>query len=449
MWACVECGHIEHKWVGSCPTCGAWNTFSEEIAIDPKEEARFGIPKVTARPRRVTEIEEKEAERMSTNYAELDALLGKGLVKGSLTLVGGEPGIGKSTLMLQLAHRFAEQGLVVLYICGEESAEQTTMRARRLNALNPNIYLLSETVFANIKREIDGINPDVLILDSVQIVYKAEIPSAPGSVTQVREVAMEAMQIAKGKGITTFLIGHVTKSGELAGPRVLEHIVDTVLEFEGDRSHGYRMVRSQKNRFGPTDEVALFEMKETGLKEVVNPSEVFLQERMRGVSGSCVIPTVEGTRSMLVELQALVARSTYATAARRTTGVDAKRLTLLLAVLEKRMGYQLQTYDVFVSIAGGLKIYEPAVDLAAVIAITSSFLNKPIPDNVVVMGEVGLNGEVRSIPRAETRIKEAINMGFSRCILAKKNLRGIGKEIQSKITLHGIDRVEEAVELLF
>lgn len=445
LWACTSCGHIENKWVGCCSMCKEWNTFEEETPF-PVEETRYAGRPMPVKPVRIEEVDITSAPRMHTGFEEMDRLLGGGLVQGSLCLLGGEPGIGKSTLLLQLAGRLAAQGLVILYVCGEESAEQTSLRARRIGVGNASIYLLPETIFSSIRKQIDIIKPDILIIDSVQIVYKSELPSSPGSVTQVREIAMEAMQISKGLGITTFLIGHVTKGGELAGPRVLEHIVDTVLEFEGDRTQGYRMIRSHKNRFGPTDDVALFQMEEKGLREITNPSEALLHERILGVSGSVIIPTVEGTRALLVEVQALASSSAFTNSSRRSTGIDPKRLGLLLAVLEKRMGYQMHATDVFVSVAGGLRIYEPATDLGIVLAIASSFLNKVIPPDCVVVGEVGLNGEVRSVPRIESRIKEAINMGFKRCILAKKNLKGVSTAIREKITLFPIERVEEAIE---
>ncbi len=448
LWACTNCGHSENKWVGCCPTCKEWNTFEEEASLSD-DTSRYSGTLTHAKPIKIGDVEISTAPRISTGFEEVNRLLGGGLIQGSLTLLGGEPGIGKSTLLLQLSGQLAAQGLVVLYVCGEESAEQTSLRAQRIGVGNTSIYLLPETMFSAIKKHIDSIKPDVLIVDSVQIVYKPELPSSPGSVSQVREISMEAMQIAKGLGITTFLIGHVTKGGELAGPRVLEHIVDTVLEFEGDRTQGYRMIRSHKNRFGPTDDVALFQMEEKGLIEVKNPSEALLHERIHGVSGSVIIPTIEGTRALLVEVQALASSSAFTNSSRRSTGIDAKRLGLLLAVLEKRMGFQMHTTDVFVSVAGGLRINEPAVDLGVILAIASSFLNKVIPSDVVVIGEVGLNGEVRSVPRIESRIKEALNMGFKRCILAKKNMKGVSTTLQDKIRLHPIERVETAIEVAF
>jgi DNA repair protein RadA/Sms len=448
VWVCNECGNKQFKWTGSCNICKSWNTLAEELEA-PKKEGRFeSKPPRSVKPVLIEDVDTANFKRIQTGYRELDRLMGGGIVEGSLNLLGGEPGIGKSTMLLQLSKCFADQGLTVLYVCGEESAEQTSLRAKRLGIKSDKIYLYSETLFSQIRAQIDQIHPDVLIVDSVQIVYKGELPSAPGSVTQVREIAMECMHLSKGNGITTFMIGHVTKSGDIAGPRVLEHIVDSVLEFEGDRQHGYRLMRSVKNRFGPTDDVALFQMNETGLSEILNPSLTFLEERMTGSPGSVIIPTIEGTRALLIEVQALVAPSSFASPSRRSTGLDPKRLSLLLAVLEKRMGYQLHALDVFVSIAGGMKITEPAIDLGTIIAIASCYCNKPIPSDTVVMGEVGLGGEVRSIPRIESRIKEAINLGFKRIILSSKNLKGLNKKLTEKITLQGVSHVEEAIKTL-
>ncbi len=445
VWMCNDCGNEHIKWAGSCSACKAWNTL-----VEMKETVQRFSAQKTQRPvpKRVLDVEASEGERIQSGMAEFDRLMGQGLVMGSLTLIGGDPGIGKSTMMLQLANRLAEQGLTVLYICGEESAAQTSMRARRIKATSEKLFLLSETQFSNIHAQIDKLNPEVLIIDSVQIVYKDDIPSAPGSVTQVKEVALECMHLSKGRGITTFLIGHVTKSGEIAGPRVLEHLVDTALYFEGDRQHGYRLLRSIKNRFGPTDDVAIFQMCEEGLREVPNPSAVFLEERNQGSAGCSIIPTVEGARAFLVEVQALVAPSSYSTSSRRCTGLDQNRLALLLAVLEKRMGYKLHALDVFVSVAGGMKIKEPAVDLGILLAIASSFCNQPVHHETAVVGEIGLSGEVRSVPRIETRIKEAINMGFSTLVLPAKNLKGLSEKLTSKIALRGIDVVEDAIHLL-
>lgn len=448
LWSCTDCGHRQTKWTGSCSVCQKWNTFEQEIEIEDKGKRFESAGGESAKPMRVKEITITEFRRISTKISEFDRLLGGGIVNGSLTLIGGDPGIGKSTLMLQLAQNLAEQGLTVLYICGEESVEQTSLRASRLGAADENLYLLSETLFSNIKAQVEKLKPDVMIVDSIQILYKSELPSAPGSVSQVRELAMEFMHIAKGMGIATYLIGHVTKSGEIAGPRVLEHIVDTVLDFEGDKQHGYRLLRSIKNRFGPTDDIALFQMGGKGLSEVSNPSVIFLEERQREIPGSVIIPTVEGSRALLIEVQALVAASAFSTSTRKSTGLDQNRMALLLAVLEKKMGYQMYNRDVFVSIAGGLKIVEPAIDLGVLLAIGSSFCNRPIDPETVVLGEVGLGGEVRGVPRIETRIREAIHMGFKRCLLPRRNLKGLDPDLRQKISLTGVDNVEEAIREL-
>ncbi len=447
-WVCEDCGQSHFKWAGSCSRCAKWNTLHEEVESVAKDIRFEAKPLKATKPVRIKDIDVNSITRIKTGFEGLDHIMGGGLVSGSLNLIGGEPGIGKSTLMLQLASLLARQGLCILYVCGEESAEQTSLRAKRLGIEDDRILLYSETLFSNIKLQIDQIKPDILIIDSVQIVYKQDIPSSPGSVTQVREITMECMHLSKGHNITTFLIGHVTKSGEIAGPRVLEHMVDAVYEFEGDRQHGYRLVRSQKNRFGPTEEVAIFQMKQQGLQEVLNPSENFLQERSLGSVGSVIIPTIEGSRAILVEVQSLVAKSSYATSTRRSTGLDPKRLTLLLAVLEKKMGYQLHQSDVFVSIAGGMKITEPAIDLGIILSIASSFCSKAIDPNVIVIGEVGLGGEVRSVPRIESRLKEAIHMGFTRCFLSKKALKSLPKKLFEKIQIIGVNVVEEVLYAL-
>lgn len=449
LWSCAECGHRQAKWTGNCSVCQKWNTFEQEIEIQDKGKRFESLKKDSAKPMRVKEISTHEFQRISTKMPEFDRLLGGGIVSGSLTLIGGDPGIGKSTLMLQLAQALASQGLTILYICGEESVEQTSLRANRLGVSDDRLYLLSETLFSNIQAQIDHLKPDAMIVDSIQILYKSELPSAPGSVSQVRELATEFMHLAKGSGIATFLIGHVTKSGEIAGPRVLEHIVDTVLDFEGDRQHGYRLLRSVKNRFGPTDDIALFQMGSEGLSEVSNPSIIFLEERLKEIAGSVIIPTVEGSRALLIEVQALVGPSAFSTSTRKSTGLDTNRLALLLAVLEKKMGYQLHHSDVFVSVAGGLKIFEPAVDLGVLMAIGSSFCNRPIDPDTVVLGEVGLGGEVRGVPRIENRIREAIHMGFRRCLCPKRNLKGISPDLSQKIAFVGVETVEDAIyELL-
>ncbi|MFI0435460.1 MAG: DNA repair protein RadA [Parachlamydiaceae bacterium] len=445
VWYCSECGQKQLKWIGQCPSCSQWNTFQEEIDISSTSRRFEAQPTHSSRPIRINEVKLHEMPRILTHIGEYDRLIGGGIVSGSLTLVGGDPGIGKSTLLLQLSHSLAKQGLVVLYVCGEESVEQTSLRAHRLDIQSDNLLLLCETNFSVIKNHIDQLNPDILIIDSIQIVYKNEITSAPGSVSQVRECTAEFMHLAKGRKIATFLIGHVTKSGDIAGPRVLEHLVDTVLYFEGDKQHNYRMIRVVKNRFGPTDEIAVFQMKHTGLEEVPNPSEIFLEERRKEISGSVIIPTLEGSRPILVEVQALVTETVFSNPSRRCTGIDQNRLALLLAVLEKRMGYQLYRCDVFVSVAGGLRIIEPAIDLGILLAAASSMQNRILDAETIIVGEVGLGGEVRSVQRIESRLKEAINMGFQRCIIPKRNIKGISEDLLKKINIHGVEFVEEAV----
>ncbi len=448
VWFCSECGHKQIKWTGQCSECGQWNTLHEELETVGASK-RFEAQRTSnARPLRIKEVQIGECRRVCTLIPEFDRLVGGGIVPGSLTLVGGEPGIGKSTLLLQLSQAFAKQGLVVLYVCGEESVEQTSMRAARLSIDADNLFLLNETNFSLIKTQIDAVNPDILIVDSIQIVYKPEISSAPGSVSQVRETCTEFMHLAKGHGISTFLIGHVTKSGEIAGPRVLEHLVDTVLYFEGDKQQNYRMIRVVKNRFGPTDEIAVFQMQSKGLTEVPNPSQIFLEERMKDIAGSVVIPTIEGTRPILIEAQALVTDTVFSTPSRRCAGLDQNRLALLLAVLEKRMGYQLHRCDVFVSIAGGMRVLETGADLGILSAVASSMRNRKIPPETLVVGEVGLGGEVRSVQRMESRIKEAVNMGFKQCIIPKRNLKGIPEEMRQKIQIISVEYVDEAVKAL-
>ncbi|MCH9612953.1 MAG: DNA repair protein RadA [Chlamydiia bacterium] len=448
VWVCNQCGAQEYKWAGACSACKSWDSL-EEMQIAPESKSRVENPMSgNAKPVLLHEVEEASHTRTHIGYRDFNRLMGSGVVRGSLNLIGGDPGIGKSTLMLQLSKEFAEQGLTVLYISGEESAQQTSLRAQRLGVKSDRIYIYSETDFSQVKHHVSKLQPDVLIVDSIQIVYKPDLSSLPGSVTQVKEIALECMHMAKGMNITTFIIGHVTKSGELAGPRVLEHIVDTVLDFEGDKHQGYRMVRASKNRFGPTDEVAIFQMNEEGLHEVLNPSMAFLQERSHQSTGSVIVPTLEGTRSILVEVQALVSPSSFSTSSRKCMGIDQTRLTMLLAVLEKRGGYNFGNMDVFVSVAGGMRVVEPAIDLGVVMAMASSFSNKPVDPNTLIVGEVGLGGELRSVTRVENRIKESIHMGFTTCILPKKNLKGLSKSVQTNIKLIGVERIDEAINLL-
>lgn len=445
-WLCQECGLVQKKWSGQCHACHQWNTFKEfkESKVSERFQAKASEG---AKAYKLSEVENVGYERIRTSYPEFDRVMGGGVVKGSLSLLGGVPGIGKSTLLLQLSSAFASQGLSVLYVCGEESVQQTSLRAKRLGVSSDRLYLLNETEMSKIKIQIDQIKPDILILDSAQILYKEELPSAPGSVTQVKEIAMESMHLAKGSNITTFLIGHVTKSGDLAGPKVLEHIVDTVLDFEGDRHHGYRMVRASKNRFGPTDEIAVFQMQSRGLSEVQNPSLLFLEERRKDTPGSIITAALEGSRAMLLELQSLVTKSYYPTPSRRATGVDMNRLVLMLAVLEKKMRFPLYSYDVFVSVVGGMKMQEPSLDLALILAITSSYHGLSIDEKTLVFGEVGLNGEVRSVSHIEARIKEAKHMGFQTVIMPKQNAKELTDKLRHSLSIFPVDKVEDAIAI--
>jgi len=448
LWACKECGHMQVKWTGSCSACQKWNTFEEEIPVE-ETAGRFAVesPK-KIKPLRISEVRNMPLCRFLTGMKEFDRLLGGGVVPGSLALVAGDPGIGKSTLLLQIAESLASQNKTVLYVSGEESVEQTALRAKRLGVKSENLYILSDTQYSSIKAQIEILKPSVLIVDSIQILYKQEIASAPGSVSQVRELAMEFMHLSKRLNIATFLVGHVTKSGEIAGPRVLEHLVDLVLDFEGDRLQGYRILRAVKNRFGPTEDIVLFQMGVTGLVEIENPSHFFLQERQKESAGSVIVPSLEGSRAVLIEAQSLVAPSPFPTASRKSTGIDSNRLSLLLAVLEKKAGYQLHNCDVFVSIAGGVKIYEPAVDLGLIMAVLSSFTNSVIDSDTVIFGEVGLGGEIRSVAKAETRVKEAAHLGFKRCIIPKKNFEGLSSEIKRKVEIYSVSTIEEAINVL-
>lgn len=400
------------------------------------------------KPVKIGEVEIAEDVRIPSEFSELNRALGGGVVQGSFILLAGNPGIGKSTIMLQLCAHFCRAGKKILYVSGEESLGQTSLRAERLG-VSGEIYLYAETELGQITAQIEQMQPDILIIDSIQILFQEDVASLPGSVTQIREVAMRLMRLAKSKHISTFVIGHVTKSGEIAGPKILEHMVDVVLDFEGDRDLGYRLIRCKKNRFGPTDEVAIFEMTAKGLLEIHNPSNLFLQERVGQVTGSCIIATLEGSRALLLEVQSLVATSAYASATRRSTGFDPNRILLLLAVLEKKLGYQMQGLDVFVCIIGGLKVIEPAADLGIVFAITSAFSNKPLSSNLCVFGEVGLSGEIRSVSKIEARVKEAIHMGFKQVVMPKKNLNKLSSSIKKKIECVGFDKVKDAIEFYF
>jgi DNA repair protein RadA/Sms len=445
-WFCSSCGHKQLRWAGQCPGCTEWNTLTEEFET-PQHSAKITLQplKPKSGPVALKDIVLGKTARTSSGLSEFDRCVGGGIVAGSLILIGGDPGIGKSTISLQIAASFALQGQLVLYVCGEESLEQTSMRAKRLGISADNVLFLNETDTSIISRYIENLKPALVVIDSIQIMYKPEISSAPGTVSQVRECASTFMQIAKSRDVSILLIGHVTKSGDIAGPRVLEHLVDTVLYFEGDKELQFRLLRVFKNRFGPTDEIAVFQMSANGLTEIKNPSQLFLEERMRGATGSCIIPTVEGSRPILVEVQALVTDSFYPQPSRRASGIDSNRLALLIAVLEKRARFKLHGSDIFVSVTGGIRVNEPASDLGVMLAMASSFSNRCLDPDTLVIGEVGLGGEVRGVSRIEGRIKEGLQMGFTRCIVPKKN---VPSTQQSGMKIVGVSWIDEAIDEL-
>jgi len=431
--------------MGKCPECDQWNTFIEEVDTKIASSSSASLLNV-AKPQKMKDISMEEEMRLSTGLGELDRVLGGGIVKGSLVLVGGDPGIGKSTLLMQLSDNVAQNGLKVLYVSGEESAKQIKIRAQRMGLESDGIYLVSENNMGHIQQNIHDINPDVLIIDSIQTVYNPTILSAPGSVSQVRDATGNLMRIAKGEGITVFIVGHVTKAGAIAGPRVLEHMVDTVLYFEGDSHMSYRILRAVKNRFGSTNELGIFEMTDRGLTEVINPSQMLLSGRMKGVPGSAIIATMEGTRPMLVEVQALLSYTSFGVPRRAATGADYNRVVLLMAVLEKRVGLQLQNYDSYVNVVGGIKLNEPSSDLGIIAAIASSYKDKEIDDGAVIIGEVGLAGEVRAVNFIEKRINEAYKLGFNKCIIPYNNYKSL-KDV-ANIKIYGVKSVEEALDII-
>lgn len=443
---CSDCGYETPKWYGKCPGCGAWNTMVEEIETVVKTQGlTSGLFQTKEKAQPIINIESGKEPRVLTGIEELNRVLGGGIVPGSLVLVGGDPGIGKSTLLLQTSHEMAKSGLRVLYISGEESVRQTKLRAERLGTLSAELYVLCESSMDRIEEAINSVSPDFVVIDSIQTVYLPEVTSAPGSVSQVRECTSRFMRIAKGQGIATVLVGHVTKEGAIAGPRMLEHMVDCVLYFEGERHHTYRLLRAVKNRFGSTNEIGIFEMKEAGLVEVSNPSELFLSERPLGVSGSTVVASMEGTRPLLVELQALIASTQFPSPRRMGTGVDHNRMNLIIAVLEKRMGMFLQNQDAYVNVAGGVRLDEPAVDLAIAVSIASSFRDIPTKPNDVFFGEIGLTGEVRAVSRAEQRVREAAKLGFKRVIMPEKSLKGWNSP--NDIQIIGVNTVADALKV--
>ncbi len=440
---CQNCGHEESKWLGQCPVCKEWNTFVEETIV-PVKTGGTGAQE-TAAPVDIHDISTEGDERVSTNIEEMDRVLGGGLVNGSLILIGGDPGIGKSTLLLQVCQKLASQGQQVLYISGEESLKQIKLRANRMGEFSGDLCLLSETNLDVIRGVLEQERPQVAVIDSIQTMYNEDISSAPGSVSQVRESTNVLLQLAKGLGITIFIVGHVTKEGAVAGPRVLEHMVDTVLYFEGDRHAAYRILRSVKNRFGSTNEIGVFEMHSEGLVEVKNPSEYMLSGKPENASGSVVACAIEGTRPMLMEIQALVCKTSFTMPRRTAAGIDYNRVNLLMAVLEKRLGIPLSGYDAYVNIAGGIRVDEPAADLGIVMALVSSYKNQPIPEDMIVFGEVGLSGEVRAVTMPEQRVAEAKKLGFHTCVIPEVCKKSLGKVDGIKII--GVNNVNQAVNL--
>lgn len=445
IYLCQNCGHEESKWLGQCPMCREWNTFVEEKVTVSKGTAA----KNTVREAEVvtlSSVSTDQEDRMQTEIEELDRVLGGGVVPGSLVLVGGDPGIGKSTLLLQVCKRLSDQGRKVLYISGEESLKQIKLRANRMGTFSDHLLLLCETNLETIRQVIEREHPAVAVIDSIQTMYSEEVTAAPGSVSQVREATNTLMQIAKGLNITIFIVGHVTKEGTVAGPRVLEHMVDTVLYFEGDRHASYRILRGVKNRFGSTNEIGVFEMRETGLEEVPNPSEYMLNGRPEDASGSVVACSMEGTRPILMEIQALVCRSNFGMPRRTAAGTDYNRVNLLMAVLEKRVGLPLSNYDAYINIAGGIRMNEPAIDLGIVMAIVSSYKNQSISPGTIVFGEVGLSGEVRAVSMPEQRVAEARKLGFKTCIMPQVS-KDMLKKIEG-IEVIGVKSVNQAMNLI-
>lgn len=441
-YVCDQCGYSSRKWMGRCPQCQAWNSFQEELITGDRGHNIT----LNSEPLPISQIESGEEIRYKTGIQELDRVLGGGIVSGSLILLGGAPGIGKSTLVLQVASLFSKKYNKVLYVSGEESAAQIKIRAERIDAINDNLYILAETYFDQILAHLDREKYSLVIIDSIQTISDPDLDSSPGSVSQIKEITNQLMKIAKSKGIPIILVGHVTKEGELAGPRVLEHLVDAVLHFEGDRSYSYRILRTVKNRFGSTNEVGVFEMKNSGIAEVLNPSLLFLEKRPRDVSGSVIVPVMEGSRPLLVEVQALVSTATFSVPQRAATGVDYKRIMMLLAVLEKKLGINFQTKDVHINITGGFRVNEPALDLGIVTAIISSHGDLPIPDNMAVVGEIGLAGEVRAVSNISQRINELKKIGFEKIILPQGNLKGL--EVETGISLLAINNIHELFKIV-
>ncbi|MBC8182949.1 DNA repair protein RadA [candidate division KSB1 bacterium] len=444
QFVCQACGFVSFRWIGRCSECESWNSMVEERVIPPSQN-RSIIEKSIISPIPLSEIQSYKEERIACHSQEFNRVLGGGIVPGSLVLIGGSPGIGKSTLMLQEAAQLAQNGLNALYVSGEESVTQTKMRANRLGVNSDKLFILPENNLDNVFNEIDKIKPSLVIIDSIQTIYRSVLQSAPGSISQVRECAQQFLQLSKNKNIPVFLIGHVTKEGYIAGPKVLEHTVDTLLLFDGDNHNFFRILRAAKNRFGSTNEIGVFEMTDKGLEEVSNPSEIFLSQRKTDASGSVVISVMEGTRPLLLEVQALVTASNYGLPQRSSTGIDAKRLSMLLAVLEKRVGLKLGISDVFVNAVGGVRIDETSADLGIALAIVSSFRNQRVTPNAVLIGEVGLTGEIRPVAHIERRVAEAEKLGFKGALMPAANFRSLKKKTTMKIK--SVDKLSDAVDI--
>lgn len=439
---CKDCGYETAKWLGKCPSCEAWDSFVEEKTVQSSSKVIRPNVITLEKPQSITKVKFKEDNRVASEITELDRVLGGGIVQGSVMLIAGEPGIGKSTLMLQVAHSIAKAGKV-LYVTGEESAAQIKMRAQRLGALTDDLIVYPETSVFAVEKEVDNLKPAFLIIDSAQTMHRDDISSAPGSVSQVRESSNYIIKIAKALNIPTFIVGHVTKEGNIAGPRLLEHMVDTVLYFEGDRHKYFRLIRATKNRFGSTNEVGVFEMGENGLVEVSNPSKIFLEERQEGTSGSAVMATVEGTRPLLVELQALITSTSSPVPRRGVTGLDYNRTSIILAVIEKRLGLKLGDKDVYVNVAGGVRVNEPTSDLALAMAVVSCYKNKPLPADLMVVGEVGLGGEIRAVNHITARLNEAAKLGFKQAVIPAGNTKESSKI--SGIKVKAVKNLSEAL----
>ena len=445
IFFCSNCGHQSGKWIGKCPSCGEWNTFEEEVITKPTKKDAGNIDNIKSVPTAVQDICSDNEKRIDTKSIELNRVLGGGLVAGSVVLFGGEPGIGKSTLLLQVALKL--EGKKILYISGEESQQQIKMRADRIGIQNPECYLLNETFTDAIFKHCKEVNPDVIVIDSIQTLHTDIIDSSPGSISQIRETASQLQRYAKSSNIPVLLIGHITKDGNLAGPKVLEHMVDTVLQFEGDRHYGFRILRSVKNRFGSTSELGIYEMQSNGLREVLNPSEILLSNREETASGVAIAAMVEGQRPLLIETQALISTAAFGTPQRSSTGFDLRRLNMLLAVLEKRSGFRISSKDVFLNIAGGIKVDDPAIDISVAAAIISSLEDVEIPPNICFAGEIGLSGEIRTVSHVENRISEAEKLGFEKIVLSKYSLKNIGRK-NYKIEIIPVRKVRDLVEVL-